>query len=44
VEHLVHAYRTDGQTPNNVDSADQKAKTALDMRAPTRTLFNRRPT
>ena len=39
--HLVHAYRTDGQTPNNVDSAYQKAKTALYMRAPTRTLFNR---
>lgn len=39
--HIVHAYRTDGQTPNNIDSAYQKAKTALYMRAPTRTVFNR---
>jgi len=39
--HVVHAYRTDGQTPNNIDSAYQKAKTALYMRTPTRTLFNR---
>jgi uncharacterized protein GlcG (DUF336 family) len=39
--HIVHAYRTDGQTPNNIDSAYQKAKTALYMRTPTRTVFNR---
>jgi hypothetical protein len=39
--HIVHAYRTDGQTPNNIDSAYQKAKTALYMRAPMRTVFNR---
>jgi uncharacterized protein GlcG (DUF336 family) len=39
--HIVHAYRTDGQTPNNIDSAYQKAKTALYMRAPTREVFNR---
>ena len=38
---LVVAKRTDGQTPNNVDSAYQKAKTALYMRASTHTVLNR---
>jgi len=38
---IVHAHRTDGQTPNNVDSAYRKAKTALYMRASTREALNR---
>jgi uncharacterized protein GlcG (DUF336 family) len=33
--------RTDGQIPNNFDSAYQKAKTALYMRQPTRAIVNR---
>jgi uncharacterized protein GlcG (DUF336 family) len=39
--HVVVAKRTDGQTPNNVDSAYQKAKTALYMRASTHEVLNR---
>jgi uncharacterized protein GlcG (DUF336 family) len=39
--YLVNAYRTDGQTPNNVDSAFHKARTALYMRASTREALNR---
>ena len=38
---IVVAIRTDGQIPNNFDSAYQKAKTALYMRQPTRALVNR---
>jgi metallo-beta-lactamase class B len=38
---IVVAMRTDGQTPNNFDSAYQKAKTALYMRQPTRAVVNR---
>jgi metallo-beta-lactamase class B len=38
---IVAALRTDGQTPNNFDSAYQKAKTALYMRQPTRAVVNR---
>jgi len=38
---LVVAKRTDGQTPNNVDSAYQKAKTALYMRSSTHAVLNR---
>ena len=38
---LVVAKRTDGQTPNNIDSAYQKAKTALYMRSSTHTVLNR---
>lgn len=38
---LVAMKRTDGQTPNNVDSAYQKAKTALYMRASTHEVLNR---
>ena len=38
---IVVAKRTDGQTPNNVDSAYQKAKTALYMRASTHEVLNR---
>ena len=38
---IVVAIRTDGQSPNNFDSAYQKAKTALYMRQPTRVLVNR---
>ena len=40
---LVVAKRTDGQTPNNVDSAYQKAKSALYLRASTHTVLNRWP-
>jgi uncharacterized protein GlcG (DUF336 family) len=39
--YLVHAHRTDGQTPNNVDSALHKAQTALYMRVSTREALNR---
>jgi uncharacterized protein GlcG (DUF336 family) len=38
---IVAAIRSDGQIPNNYDSAFQKAKTALYMRQPTRALVNR---
>lgn len=38
---IVHAHRMDGQTPNNVDSAYRKAKTALYMRTSTREALNR---
>ena len=38
---VVYAQRTDGQIPNNFDSAFQKAKMALYMRAPTRSMVNR---
>ena len=39
--YTVVAKRTDGQTPNNIDSAHQKAKTALYMRASTQEILNR---
>lgn len=39
--YLVVAKRTDGQTPNNVDSAYQKARSALYLRASTHTVLNR---
>src|SRR5690349_10454086 len=39
--YLVNAYRTDGQTPNNIDSAFHKARTALYMRTSTREALNR---
>jgi len=38
---IVASMRTDGQIPNNFDSAFQKAKTALYMRQPTRAIVNR---
>jgi uncharacterized protein GlcG (DUF336 family) len=38
---IVYAIRTDGQIPNNFDSAFEKAKMALYMRAPTRLMANR---
>src|SRR5215467_3385114 len=38
---VVYAMRTDGQIPNNFDSAFEKAKMALYMRAPTRSIVNR---
>lgn len=38
---IIYAARTDGQIPNNFDSAFQKAKMALYMRAPTRSIVNR---
>lgn len=38
---VVHAQRTDGQTPNNIDSAHQKALTALELRTSTRAALNR---
>ena len=38
---IVHSHRMDGQTPNNIDSAYRKAKTALYMRASTREALNR---
>ena len=38
---IVHAQRTDGQTPNNIDSAYQKALTALELRTSTRAALNR---
>jgi uncharacterized protein GlcG (DUF336 family) len=39
--YLVHAHRSDGQQPNNVDSAMHKAQTALYMRTSTRDALNR---
>ena len=39
--YLVNAYRTDGQTPNNIDSAFHKARTALYIRVSTREALNR---
>jgi uncharacterized protein GlcG (DUF336 family) len=38
---VVYAQRSDGQIPNNFDSAFEKAKMALYMRAPTRSMVNR---
>ena len=38
---IVYAQRSDGQIPNNFDSAFEKAKMALYMRAPTRSMVNR---
>jgi uncharacterized protein GlcG (DUF336 family) len=38
---IVFAMRTDGQIPNNFDSAFEKAKMALYMRQPTRAIANR---
>jgi uncharacterized protein GlcG (DUF336 family) len=38
---IILAYRTDGQIPNNFDSALGKAKTALYMRQPSRVISNR---
>ena len=38
---IVASMRTDGQIPNNYDSALGKAKTALYMRQPTRVVANR---
>ena len=38
---IILAYRTDGQIPNNFDSAYNKAKTALYMRQPSRVINNR---
>jgi uncharacterized protein GlcG (DUF336 family) len=38
---IVYAARSDGQIPNNFDSAFEKAKMALYMRAPTRAMVNR---
>jgi uncharacterized protein GlcG (DUF336 family) len=37
----VHAHRTDGQQPNNIDSALHKAQTALYLRVSTREALNR---
>jgi uncharacterized protein GlcG (DUF336 family) len=39
--YLVHAHRSDGQQPNNMDSALRKAQTALYLRASTREGLNR---
>jgi uncharacterized protein GlcG (DUF336 family) len=39
--YLVHAHRTDGQQPNNIDSALHKAQTALYLRVSTREALNR---
>jgi len=39
--YLVHAHRSDGQQPNNVDSAMHKAQTALYLRTSTRDALNR---
>jgi uncharacterized protein GlcG (DUF336 family) len=39
--YLVSAYRSDGQQPNNVDSAMHKAQTALYLRTSTRDGLNR---
>jgi uncharacterized protein GlcG (DUF336 family) len=39
--YLVHAHRTDGQQPNNIDSALHKARTALYLRVSTREALNR---
>ena len=38
---IVASVRTDGQIPNNFDSAYNKAKTALYMRQPSRVVSNR---
>lgn len=38
---VVYAMRSDGQLPNNFDSAFEKAKMALYSRAPTRSMVNR---
>jgi len=38
---IVYAQRSDGQIPNNFGSAFEKAKMALYMRAPTRSIVNR---
>ena len=38
---VVASMRTDGQIPNNYDSALGKAKTSLYMRQPTRAILNR---
>jgi uncharacterized protein GlcG (DUF336 family) len=38
---LIHAHRSDGQQPNNMDSALHKAQTALYLRASTREGLNR---
>jgi uncharacterized protein GlcG (DUF336 family) len=38
---IVASMRTDGQIPNNFDSAYNKAKTALYMRQPSRVISNR---
>jgi len=38
---IVYAARSDGQIPNNFDSAFEKAKMALYIRAPTRSMVNR---
>jgi uncharacterized protein GlcG (DUF336 family) len=38
---IIYAQRSDGQIPNNFDSAFEKAKMALYMRAPTRSMVNR---
>ncbi len=38
---LVHAHRSDGQQPNNIDSAMHKAQTALYLRVSTREGLNR---
>ncbi len=39
--YMVQVYRTDGQQPNNMDSALKKAQTALYMRMSTREVLNR---
>jgi uncharacterized protein GlcG (DUF336 family) len=39
--YIVLAHRTDGQQPNNIDSALHKAETALYMRVSTREALNR---
>jgi uncharacterized protein GlcG (DUF336 family) len=39
--YLIHAHRTDGQQPNNIDSALHKAQTALYLRVSTREGLNR---
>lgn len=38
---IVASMRTDGQIPNNFDSAYNKAKTSLYMRQPSRVMLNR---
>ena len=39
--YIVHAHRSDGQQPNNIDSAVHKAQTALYLRVSTREGLNR---
>jgi uncharacterized protein GlcG (DUF336 family) len=39
--YIVHAHRSDGQQPNNIDSALHKAQTALYLRTSTREALNR---